>query len=302
MTAGGSPQRRRSAYADRLLEFRDVVFSDGAELQRRGAWHNYFGNRMGSAFDGRVIFEIGCNDAALLARVAAKHPHTAFIGIEWKCRALHAGAERIAKGGLRNVALLHGRAQDVRQFFADGELHEVWLFHPDPCDKPRELPNRLLSEPFLLDVHRVLRDDGSFVLKTDHAGYYQWVFGLLGLPEPEVFETARQGSAGAAARPRVRTRDLMRAEDVPARCEALVERFHVTANSADFWNDEVAQQRSAERRFAGEVTSFESRFIRKRLPIYYLELRKGGLAARGSSEAALQDRETAKRAPRAAAD
>jgi tRNA (guanine-N7-)-methyltransferase len=273
--AGDGPliRRRRSTYADRLLEFPDFVFSDGAEFQRRGAWHDFFRTRIGSAFDGRVIFEVGCNDAALLTRVAAKHPSSAFVGIDWKCRALHTGAGQVAAAGLRNVALLHGRAQDVRRVFADGELHELWLFHPDPCDKPQELRNRLVTEPFLLDVHRVLRPGGTFVLKTDHPGYYQWVLGLLGLPEPDVFKVAREPNQVEAGCARVRVKDLPRPEDIPAPSTAIIERFDVSATSADFWNDDDdARGRSAGRCFAGEATSFESRFIKKRLPIYYLEL------------------------------
>jgi tRNA G46 methylase TrmB len=250
VTAGGPAIRRRSAFADRLHEFPDLVLSDGAEFRRRGAWHDFFRGRIGPAFDGRVILEVGCNDAALLTRVAAKYPATAFIGIDWKCRALHAGAGRIAAARLRNVALLHGRGQDVGRLFADGELHEVWLFHPDPCDKPRELRNRLVTEPFLLDVHAVLCDGGTFVLKTDHPGYYQWALALLRPPE----------SAGL--------------ENVSAPRQAIIDRFEVTTNSADFWNDDDALALSTDRCFAGETTTFERRFTRKRLPIHYLELKK----------------------------
>lgn len=278
---GGPAIRRRSAFADRLLEFGDFAFSDGAEFQRRGAWHAYFRGRIGPPFDGRVIFEVGCNDAALLTRVAPKYPTTAFIGIDWKCRALHAGAGQVAAAGLRNVALLHGRAQDVGRVFADGELHELWVFHPDPCDKPHELRNRLVTEPFLLDVHRVLREGGAVVLKTDHPGYYQWVLGLLALPEPEAFKTARAANRPLMRWPPVRAKDLMRREDIPAPSKAIAERFEVSANSADFWNDDVARGRSADKCFAGEATCFESRFMKKRLPIYYLEMRKGTKAARG---------------------
>ncbi|MGB7156507.1 MAG: hypothetical protein WBD40_00490 [Tepidisphaeraceae bacterium] len=236
--------RRRSVYADKLLAFGDFVFSDGAEFDRRGAWREFFGRRIGSAFDGRVIFEIGCNDAALLARVAARHPMTGFIGIDWKCRALHTAAERVAALGLQNVALLHGRGQDVRRFFADGEVDEVWVFHPDPCDKPQELKNRLVAEPFLLDVHRVLRDRGALVLKTDHPDYYRWVLGLFGLGE------------------------------APGASGAVVDRFEVSAHSADFWNDEPTRSATAGKCFAGEASFFEHRYVRKRRPIHYVEMMK----------------------------
>jgi tRNA G46 methylase TrmB len=250
--------RRRSVFADRLLEFPDFTFLDGAEFARRGAWREFFARRVGPAFDGRVIFEIGCGDAALLTRVAIHHPTSAFVGIDWKCRALHTGAERIAAADVGNIALLHGRGQDIGRIFAEGELDEGWVFHPDPCDTPRELRNRLIAESFLVDLHRVLRSGGVLALKTDHPGYFQWVLGLFGVPEPKTF------------RPSVRARGLV-STDVPPPSRAAIDRFSVTAISTDFWNDDNVRSHTAARQFANESTAFERRFLKKRYPIYYIE-------------------------------
>ena len=270
---------RRSVFADRLLEFREFAFIGDDSFSRCGAWREFFAPRIGAdRFDGRVIFEIGCNDASLLAKVAARHPGTAFVGIDWKYRALHAAAERVAAAGQRNVALLHGRGQDIGRIFGDGELDEVWLFHPDPCDKPHELRNRLLSETFLLDVHRVLCPGGALAFKHDHAGYYQWLLALLGLPEPACFHVAR---AGGVARPKVRRAELMDPPALPPISNAVVQRLEVTIRSDDFWND--PRPRSLSRLFAGEVTPFERRAASKRYPIYYVELTKRASAPQGLS-------------------
>jgi tRNA (guanine-N7-)-methyltransferase len=263
----------RSIYAAKLRdEFPSLACADHAAFARRGAWHNHFRERMGSAFNGRLVFEIGCNDAGLLARVAARHPDVAFVGLDWKCKAIYDAATRVSEMRLRNVALIRGRAQNVGRLFGPGEVDEVWVFHPDPCDKPAELKNRLIAEPFLADVHAVLRDsDSTLTLKTDHPGYYQWTLALLGLPEPALLETARSGAAGA---PRVRARDLMQADALPPASPIVRRLFQPAATSADFWNDPVAQRHAAGRIFAGETTAFEVRFVRKRMPIYFLELRK----------------------------
>ena len=51
---------RRSAFADRLLEFPDFVFSDGREFARRGAWHGFFSRRLGGAgFDRSTNWSAG---------------------------------------------------------------------------------------------------------------------------------------------------------------------------------------------------------------------------------------------------
>src|SRR5688572_10229461 len=97
---------RRNPYADRLSEFGAFAFGDDDAFAHRGRWRAFFRERIGPAFDGRVVFEIGCADAEFLARVAARHPTTAFVGMDWKPRTVYEGAARIAGLGLANVALL----------------------------------------------------------------------------------------------------------------------------------------------------------------------------------------------------
>ncbi len=245
----------RSIYAEKFRHLADFTFSDQSLGEHRGRWRDWFQRRIGATFDGRLILEIGCFDAAYLRRIARKFPDTAFIGLDWKCKPLYDGARAIADENLRNIALLRGRAQDLPELLAPLELDEIWIFHPDPCDRPVELRNRLMAEPFLLDVHTVLREcTSALTLKTDHLGYYQWTLALLGLPPLPSVETA--------------------SAPLPQPSQAVQERFAVTMNSPHFWHDPVAQAHAANRCFSGEVTLFESRFVRKKLPIYYLDLRK----------------------------
>ena len=268
----------RSIYAERFRDSADFAFGDQSLFQNRGQWRRFFAKRIGSSFDGRVILEVGCFDARYLGRIAAQYPHTAFVGLDWKCKPLCDGAQCISALHLRNVALLRGRAQDVLKIFAELEIDQIWVFHPDPCDRDVELKNRLIREPFMIDVHRVLRDAASsLTIKTDHPGYYQWVLGLLGLPEPQWFQRAYDqtpGSPSAPPAPRLRLRDLMPREQVPPPSEAVRSRFEVTMNSTDYWNDPATLAHCAGQCFSNEVTLFESRFLKKRQPIYSCEMRK----------------------------
>ena len=252
-------QPRRSVYADKLGAFADFAFGDDAVFHNRGRWREFFRRRVGPAYDGRLVFEIGCSDADFLARVACRFPNTAFVGLDWKARALYDAAGRVAAQQWSNIALLRGRAQDVSKIFDEGEVDEIWVFHPDPCDRDVELKNRLIAEPFLVEAHRVLRDEHSvLVLKTDHAGYYQSVLGLFAPPGEE----------------------LMRTENAPCPGDAVQRLFTLTLNAPDYWHDAVALAHTRSRPFAGETTAYERRFLRKRRPIMYVELRKGGRAAK----------------------
>ena len=227
----------RSNYADRLAEFGEFVFAEAEAFARTGCWRLFFAGRMGSGFDRRVIVELGCADGTLLTSVAARYPHTAFVGLDWKCKPLHDCAARVASEKLNNVALLRARGQDLGRAFGQGEVAEVWLFHPDPCDTAVELKNRLMSAALLADVHRVMRPAGIVAMKTDHAAYDQWTLELLG---------SQMG------------RRL----------------FDVSMMSNDFWTDQAALAHTRDRAFAGLTTPFESRFIKKRQPIYYVEMRR----------------------------
>lgn len=231
-----TPTKRRSIFADKLAEFADVASGDDAVFARRGTWREWFARRV-DAFNGRVVLEIGCADAVSLCAMAASHPQIGFVGLDWKFRQVYLGAERATSLGLHNVALLRARAQDLAWMFSPEEVDEILIFHPEPCDRPEEVKNRLLAAPFLLQAHHVLSGGGSIAIKTDHADYFGSVLESLN-------------------------------------AEQLRGRFETIASSADYWNDQAVLAHTKDRCFAGSVTMFEDRFRRKRKPIHYLELRK----------------------------
>jgi tRNA G46 methylase TrmB len=238
----------RSNYADRLHEFPDAAFADAAAFQYRGRWAEFFARRIGPRFDGRIILDIGCFDAGYLSGIAADHEQTAFIGIDWKCKAIYEGARHIATSEQRNIVLLRTRAQDLLNLFAPAELDEIWVFHPDPCDRDAERKNRLIKAEFLNDVQAVLRGRSSaLILKTDHADYFQSVLAL--------FQSDQRDPAGSLT-------------------EATPGGLAMAMSSTDYWNDKIALAHTSAHYFFQRTTLYEDRFIKKRKPIFLIELRK----------------------------
>jgi tRNA G46 methylase TrmB len=251
----------RSAHADQLGAYPDFVLSDETAGSRKGGWRSWFASRMGSSFNQRVIVEVGCSNGAFLADVASANPASGFVGIDWKCKPLCEAADRVLELKLSNLALVRGRGQEIGEVFAPAEIDELWLFHPDPCDSALELRNRLMGEPFLADVHDLLRDDGLFCLKTDHPGYYQWTLALFGLLQP-AWTSPRDAQY------------VLEAGQLPPASERLKSLFRVAITSPDYWQDSAALKHTEPRAFAGRTTPFESRFRKRRLPIYYFEAGK----------------------------
>lgn len=232
------PATPRSNHSRKLGEFAHLAFPDRDAFTHRGRWRELFKARIGKGFDGRIILEVGCADAAFLSRIAAKFPATAFVGLDWKFKSVYDAAARVTTLGLQNVLLIRGRGQDIARIFRAREIDEIWIFHPDPCDRDVELKNRLISEPFLIDAHATLKDrHTTLCLKTDHSGYYQHVLDLFASPTP-------------------------------------TKHFKIKINSPDYWNDHAALSRTSTQRFWGERTTFEQRFIKKRCAIYYVEMEK----------------------------
>jgi tRNA (guanine-N7-)-methyltransferase len=239
------PPLPRSVYAGRLSGFHDFAFADSAAFNVRGTWADFFRRRIGGKFDGRVIVEIGCYNAGYLSRIAAKYPNTAFIGMDWKCKAIYDGARAVTALELNNIALLRARAQDIARIFNDGEVEQMWVFFPDPCNAGVELTTRLIDRQFLIDSHRILRDTSSTLsFKSDDLPYYQWVHGLFGGNE----------LAGSG--------------------NSIRDRFEITCSSTNFWEDPSAQAHCLPKCFAGEMTTYEGRFVKKRLPIHFVDIRK----------------------------
>jgi tRNA G46 methylase TrmB len=235
----------RSKYANKLGEFPDFAFAGPATFGFRERWQEFFRRRIGPAFDGRVILEIGCYNAEFLSRIAARFPTTAFVGLDWKCKPIYDGAQRIAQRGLNNIALLRARGQDISRVFAQSEVEEIWVFHPEPGGDDANPKFGLIAEPFLIDAHWVLRDRSSILaFKTDHPECFQRIVRRSENPRP--------------TEPHSRIGDS----------------FNVACSSSNYWHDPDALAHTSARLFSGEVTAYESRFIKRWLPIHYLELLK----------------------------
>ena len=252
---------RRSRHIDVLASMSDVAFVDAREKQARGHWRDVIGKDMLRC--NEIVLEIGCFDAEFLIDIAHANPGVGFVGLDWKAAALCKAAARIIELGLKNIRLIHGRAQVVDEMFAPMELSEVWLLHPDPCDGENELKNRLFSGEFLIRLANTMSTDGLFLLKTDHPGYFQWAASAIGAACPDL----RDGR-------RVKKSELMQDIDLPGKSDRAMELWNLLLLTANWWEDEVVASWIKGRLIEGRKTLFERRFVNKRWPIYGMELQR----------------------------
>ena len=137
------------------------------QFELKGRWHEqFFGN------ENPIVLELGCGKGEYTVALARKYPEKNFIGIDIKGARLWRGCKTSNEEGLKNVAFIRTRIQLIEQFFAHGEVSEIWVTFPDP--QPKKPNKRLTSERFLSYYKNILRPDSTIHLKTDSYELYDY--------------------------------------------------------------------------------------------------------------------------------
>lgn len=147
----------------------EMVFEKDYEL--RGKWH------MGLFYNSNPItLELGCGKGEYTLGMARLFPERNFIGIDIKGARIWKGAKRALEENLSNVAFIRTRIDFIKSFFAEDEIHEIWITFPDPQHK-KDL-KKLTSSRFLNRYKKFLKSGGSIHLKTDSPELYKYTFDL----------------------------------------------------------------------------------------------------------------------------
>ena len=143
-----------------VIEPRYNPNADTAHFELQGHWaHDFFHN------DNPIILELGCGRGEYTVGLAQQNPHRNYIGIDIKGSRMWTGATQAHQSGMANVAFLRTNIEFVWQFFAPGEVSEIWLTFSDP--QMKKATKRLTSTYFLNRYRRFLTDQGIIHLKTD---------------------------------------------------------------------------------------------------------------------------------------
>jgi len=231
----------RNPYYNKVRELPGRIFSDNDTEQHSGHWRAQIARLEGpsSEFSSDpkrpLHLEIGCNGGHVILEWARRDPRGAYFGLDWKFKQIHRGAEKAEKRGIRNLAFLRSHAERVEYVFASGEIDHLYLYFPDPWAKKSQWKNRFITTDRLRSIARLVRSGGTFHIKTDHAGYFDWMEEAL---------AALQKEAGCPWKVLEHTRDLHAGNPDPLKLEIP------------------------------DVTLFEKIFIRQGIKIHSLKLER----------------------------
>src|SRR5438034_4345611 len=129
----------------------EPVALDVESLRRPVSWEEVFGN------SNPVELEIGIGKGTFITEQAKAHPEMNFLGIEWARWFWRYASDRLRRNKCLNARTVRAEAgYFLREFVPDGSLAVLHIYFPDPWPKKRHHKRRLIQEPFVKEVERIL--------------------------------------------------------------------------------------------------------------------------------------------------
>lgn len=79
------------------------------------------------------------------------------------------------------MAFLRTHILTIENFFAPGEIDEIWLTFPDPRPRKRDIKRRLTSPRFMQFYRNLIKPGGYVRLKTDNTILFNYTLEELAL-------------------------------------------------------------------------------------------------------------------------
>ncbi|TCD12899.1 tRNA (guanosine(46)-N7)-methyltransferase TrmB [Pedobacter frigidisoli] len=159
---------------DKLRRFAEIeTFANVYQLEEgkalKGNWAaEHFKNT------NPVVLELACGKGEYTVNLATLFPDKNFIGVDYKGNRIWRGAKTAIEDGINNVAFLRIQIENLLDYFADGEIDEIWITFPDPQPQDSREKKRLTFPAFLNRYQAVLKSGGNVNLKTDNDQLYAY--------------------------------------------------------------------------------------------------------------------------------
>jgi tRNA (guanine-N7-)-methyltransferase len=137
--------------------------------QIKGQW-----NAVQFSNDQPLIVELACGRGEFTLGLGRQYPNQNFIGVDIKGSRIWKGSSSATAEGIHTVAFLRTQIQQLQDFFAPGEISELWITFPDPFPRDGDEKRRLTSPKFLEMYKQLVKTGGLIHFKTDNTGLYEY--------------------------------------------------------------------------------------------------------------------------------
>ena len=178
----------------KLLRFAQIkTFANVLEYPQnmQGKWNQFFKN------ENPIILELACGRGEYTTGLASLYPHKNFIGIDIKGNRMYIGAKKALDANLHNAAFLRSQIEKITDYFAPGEIEEIWITFPDPQLRISKAKKRLTHPRFLRLYKEILKPSGTIHLKTDSPQLYRFTKSVIELYGLKIVEDLDDAYAAA---------------------------------------------------------------------------------------------------------
>jgi len=148
----------------KLQRFADIkTFKNVLEYPEnmQGKWNSFFEN------ENPIVLELACGRGEYTVGLSTMYPTKNIIGVDVKGNRMYIGAKKCLENNLTNAAFLRTQIELIPNYFAAGEVDEIWITFPDPQLRTSKAKKRLTHPRFLRLYAQLLKQGGCVHLKTD---------------------------------------------------------------------------------------------------------------------------------------
>jgi tRNA (guanine-N7-)-methyltransferase len=161
-------EERRPLLQDGVLHVPDY-YERHEEFSFPG-WPAIFGN------DKPVVIEYCTGNGTWLAE-KAKDTSKNWVAVEWRFERVRKIWSKTKNYNLSNLFIISGEAQVfARKYLPDASVDEVYVNFPDPWPKEKHAKNRLFQQPFIAELARTIKQNGTVTVATDDPCYSEQIF------------------------------------------------------------------------------------------------------------------------------
>jgi len=148
----------------------------------KGKWGDFFSNK------NPLLLELACGRGEYTVGLAKIFPQQNFIGVDVKGNRMFIGAKKCLAENIGNAGFLRTQIEKLTDYFAVGEVDEIWITFPDPQLRTSKAKKRLTHPRFLRLYNQVLKPGGFIHLKTDSPDLYFFTKRVAGLYDIAIIE------------------------------------------------------------------------------------------------------------------
>ena len=165
----------KNIYWQKLQSLQNQIYLDHDTEKYCGQWRQNFPDKNRFPTDRKLHVEIGCNAGHVVTEWAAQNLTNAYIGIDYKSKAIYKAMVKLQKKALQNLIFLRSQALRLKYIFAENEIDFLYLFFPDPWPKKSQQKKRTVSSDWIQSITPLVKPGGLFHIKTDHPDYFHQI-------------------------------------------------------------------------------------------------------------------------------